>query len=360
MYDTPMKTPAFAIASLVLLPWILPAAEVVSGDGARHEPFLSVRGVVIVPDDLSFTAWPERAKRAGLTTVALHDAVSPRRLAGFVESDRGRDFLRKCRELGVDVEYEVHAMRDLLPRDRFAEEPALFRMDEKGARTPDANLCVSSEEALATACRNAVELARVLRPTTRRYFFWGDDGRPWCRCPRCAALSDSDQALVLENRLVAALRAEDRGATLAHLAYANTLEPPRTVKPAPGIFLEFAPIERKFDVPLSGDDPANRKALAALDGNLKVFGASGAHVLEYWLDSSRFSGWKRPPVKIPFDAGTFRKDVEAYAARGVRSITTFAVFVDADYIRLHGDPPLDAYGEILREVTRAPRAATRS
>jgi hypothetical protein len=353
-----LKTPAFTIttvfASLVALPWTLRAAETPPGPGGQHEPFFSVRGVVLVPEDLTWTAWPERAKRAGLTTIALHDAVSPRRLAGFVESDRGREFLRKCRDLGIEVEYEVHAMRDLLPRDRFAKEPALFRMDEKGARAPDSNLCVSSEEALATACRNAVELSRVLRPTTRRYFFWGDDGRPWCRCPRCAPLSDSDQALVLENRLIEALRAEDRGATLAHLAYANTIDPPRSVKPAPGIFLEFAPIERAFDSPLSGENPTNRKALAALDGNLKVFGAERAHVLEYWLDSSRFSGWKRPPAKIPFDAGTFRKDLEAYAARGIRRITTFAVYVDAEYIRLHGDPPLEAYGGILRGFQGAP------
>ena len=32
---------------------------------------------------------------------------------------------------------------------------------------------------------NAVAIAKMLRPTTGRYFFWGDDGKPWCRCPEC-------------------------------------------------------------------------------------------------------------------------------------------------------------------------------
>jgi len=332
--------------NLILL-WALAAAAAAAD--APPAPFFPVRGVVLVPDDLSWKEWPERAKRAGLTTIALHDALSPRRLAKHVESAPGRAFLDRCRSLGLDVEYEVHAMRDLLPRELFEVEPDLFRMDDSGKRTPDANLCVSSERALVLAARNAVDLARVLRPTTHRYFFWGDDGRPWCRCPRCRLLPESDQALTLENRIVDALRAGDPAATLAHLAYANTIAPPKTVKPRPGIFLEFAPIERRFDVPLGRPDAGpNRSALGALDANLKVFGADGAQALEYWLDASRFSGWKRPAVKVPFDPAVFREDLAAYAARGVRRITTFAVFIDADYIARHGDPPVDGYGEALR------------
>src|SRR5262249_5680569 len=79
-----------------------------------------------------------------------------------------------------------------------------------------------------------------LRPTTWRYFFWGDDNQPWCRCPRCRELSDSDQALVFENYLLKALRQRDPKAQLAHLAYANTLSPPARVRPELAVFLEYA------------------------------------------------------------------------------------------------------------------------
>jgi hypothetical protein len=83
-----------------------------------------------------------------------------------------------------------------------------------------------------------------------RNLYWGDDGQPWCRCPKCRELTDSDQALVFENHLIRALRRLDPAAALAHLAYATTLPPPRKVNPEPGIFLEYALIEELIRCPV--------------------------------------------------------------------------------------------------------------
>ena len=47
----------------------------VSGtDGSKEavKSLFATRGVVLVPSDLSLADWPERAKEAGLTTIALH------------------------------------------------------------------------------------------------------------------------------------------------------------------------------------------------------------------------------------------------------------------------------------------------
>jgi hypothetical protein len=192
-----------------------------------------------------------------------------------------------------------------------------------------------------------------LRPTTGRYFYWIDDGRPMCHCAACRELSDSDQALVLENRMLAALRQVDERATLAHLAYANTYPAPTQIKPAPGVFLEFAPIHRRYDVPFSKRDAqfggyTHGQLLDCLDANLEVFGSRGAQALEYWLDESRFLRHLKPPrpprVKIPWDRGVFRDDLKTYAQRGVRHVTTFAVKIDGQYVRHFGQPPLDEYG----------------
>jgi hypothetical protein len=310
-------------------------------------PFFLTRGVVLVPDDLTLHDWPARAKEAGLTTIALHPF--PGRVRTFVESAGGQEFLAQCRQLGLQVEYELHAMAELLPRDLFKKAPDLFRMNEKGDRSSDANLCVHSDRALSIAAENAVGFARTLRPDTGRYFFWGDDGKPWCRCPRCASLSDCDQATVLENHLLAALRRDNPKAQLAHLAYHSTLWPPKQVKPTPGVFLEYAPIRRNFAVPLAaaGDD-TNRRHLDALDANLEVFGRDGAQALEYWLDVSMFSKWKKPAVKLPFNPAAFASDVNTYGSRGVRHVTTFAVYIDADYVARFGPPPLQEYGTTLR------------
>ncbi len=264
--------------------------------------FFQTRGVVLVPDDLTLSDWPDRARRAGLTTIGLHHGVMPQVVIDFVGSLAGRRFLERCRALGIAVEYELHAMQQLLPRELFGSKPDWFRMNDKGERTPDANLCVSSTDALDTVADNALALSRILRPTTGRFFLWGDDGKPWCRCPRCRELSDSDQALVMENHLLQALETIERGARLAHLAYANTLEPPRTIKPRAGVFLEYAPINRRYDVPYASQTgPAFRDALDALDRNLAVFGTERAQVLEYWLDVSLASKYKKPAVKLAWN-----------------------------------------------------------
>ena len=239
----------------------------------------------------------------------------------------------------------MHAMADLLPRALFEKRPELFRMNDAGDRVPDANLCVSAPAAVEVVCENTVAYAKRLRPSTGRHYFWIDDGQPMCRCPKCRGLSESDQALLLENAVLAALRRADPKATLAHLCYANTLKPPTSVKPESGIFLEFAPIQRRSDRPLNDPGiPAHVEALATLDANLAVFGRERAQALEYWLDVSRFSGWKRESLtKIPWDAAVVRNDIQCYAAHGVRHVTNFAVWLDGEYAKRFGDPPLKEY-----------------
>ncbi len=319
--------------------WRVPAAP---PTGAGFQ----TRGVVLVPEDLSLADWPERAARAGLTTVALHHGTSPKAVADFIRSPAGRAFLAKCARLGLHVEYELHAMGELLPRTLFQTDPSLFRMNEKGERTPDANLCVHSERALEIVAANALRLAAEIPPTTSRYFFWGDDGLPWCRCPKCREFSESDQALLLENHLVRELRRLDPAAALAHLAYANSLAAPTRVTPEPGVFLEFAPIHRRYDMPYARQTAADAPhPLRALEENLRVFPAKTAQVLEYWLDISRFSQWKRPAVQLPWRPDVLAADLKSYAQLGIRHVTTFAVWIDADYVKRFGDPAaIQEYG----------------
>lgn len=326
----------------------------VCGEGRPNdrEPFFQTRGVVLTTPDLSALDWPRRAAEAGLTTIATH--VTPREVSAFVPSDQGREFLAQCRQRGIQVEHELHAMSDLLPRELFAKDPSMFRMDEKGQRRADCNCCVHSTNALDVVCESAVKYANTLRPTTGRYFYWMDDGQPMCKCPSCRAYSDSEQALILENAMLKALRKMDARATLAHLAYAGTMEPPVQVKPEPGIFLEFAPIGRTWDEPITRREAKggqHGRYLDWLDANLEVFGRTGAQVLEYWLDVSLFSSWKRDAKKkLPWRRDVFLRDLAAYAGRGIRHITSFAVYIDADYVRQYGPPPLAEYGEGLNRT----------
>jgi hypothetical protein len=343
-----LKQTLLALGGLTLLPGpSRPALSSPAGVSSRRQ--FKTRGVVLVPDDLSWTEWPDCARRAGLTTIGLHHGSSPEHVVKYIQSAAGQRFVTECHNRGLAIEYELHAMRELLPRDLFAASPDLFPMNDQGQRTPDANLCVHAPRGLELAAGNAVRLARALRPDSGRYFFWGDDGLPWCRCQKCRGLSDSDQALIFENHLLSKLREHDSRAQLAHLAYANTLSAPTQVKPGPGVFLEYAPIHRRYDVPYAEQNSSqDRDSLQALDKNLEVFPRDTAQVLEYWLDVSRFSKWTKPVVKLPFSEAVLRSDLRAYAARGLRHVTTFAVYIDADYVRRFGEPAeVQRYGELL-------------
>src|SRR5205823_4539597 len=101
------------------------------------------------------------------------------------------------------------------------------------------------------------------------------------------------------------------------------------------------PLERQ-------QDPKLTDSLHALDANLEVFPKETAQVLEYWLDVSRFSKWKRPAVKLPWDKKVFLADVTTYRKRGIRHITTFGAWIDAEYAKRFGDLSfLDEYGKGL-------------
>jgi hypothetical protein len=207
-------------------------------------------------------------------------------------------------------------------------------------------MCVSSIRALDLAAEKAVAISRVLRPTTGRYFLWGDDGATWCRCPKCKELSDSDQALIVENRLLRSLRGIDGKACLAHLCYENTFPAPAKVKPDLGVFLEFAPLSL-YGGKHSKDADGRARAMAILDANLAVFSRDTAQVLEYWLDCSAWSGWKKPAVELTFEREGSAADLREYRARGIRHITTFAVYMDAEYAGRYGMGPVREYGNAI-------------
>ena len=318
---------------------------------------LTTRGVVVSVDDLKTLNWPKLAKQAGLTTIGTH--VNPTQVAAFIATAQGQTFLEDCRKYNIQVEHELHAMQELLPRSYFDKNPEMYRMNEHGVRVNDYNCCPHSEQALAIIAENAVRYAEKLTPTTMRFFYWIDDLKPMCKCKLCRELNDADQALLIENAIIKALKQKYPPASLAHLAYGNTMTPPALVKPEKGIFLEFAPVFRQWDKPLSdgqagyhttkGIMPTHAKTLEWLYENLKVFPAETAQVLEYWLDVSLQSSYKKPARKVLWYPDICKKDIDIYRNAGIKNITTFAVYVDGAYQKQYNDLDfINEYGKILK------------
>ena len=146
------------------------------------------------------------------------------------------------------------------------------------------------------------------------------------------------------NAILEGIRTVDPLATHCYLAYQATREVPQKVAPLEGIFLEYAPFDRDFHRPLA-DETCEKNVIESkpLAGLLDRFGRSGAKVLEYWLDNSLFSRWKKPPVAFVNDVPVMQADLAFYEKLGFEDATVFACYLGEDYEALHGAPDLTDY-----------------
>lgn len=315
---------------------------------------LKERGIIIHAQDVG-DYWADRLENSGLNVVGIHPAGGTdahHTMEEFIRQMQTKEwthFTRRMEKAGIAVEYEMHALSWILEREKFAEHPEWFRMNEKGERVPDFNCCVSNENALNYIRERSAQLARIFRPDTHKYYFWIDDVfSARCMCDKCRSLSPSDQALILYNAIAEGLQSADPLAKECYLAYCATLEAPRTVIPRKNLFLEFAPFKRDWNIPLfEKSSPQNSDQTKPLPALLELFGKKDAKVLEYWVDNSLFSNWKLPPLRFELNAQVMEADVKAYRQLGFDSITSFGCFLGENYAELYGDVNLKEYYRIL-------------
>lgn len=296
------------------------------------------RGIVLYTGDIKsigVETWIDFMKKADLNLLGIHgfnENGNLPQMEAFMKSKEGRMLVDECMKNKIDIEFETHALHLLLPRELFSEHPEYFRTDRNGIRTNDLNMCFSSEGAYDMIAKNIASLTEWMKPTTNRYFFWTDDADGgFCHCDKCKNYTESEQALIYENRLIEILRKINPDATVAHLAYNNTGKAPRLVKPDSGIFLEYAPIDRDLSAPMKEEH------VRRLAENLEVFPKNTAHVLEYWIDASKFSRWdSNNIVRIPWNREICESDVKIYSGLGIRSVTSFGAWINGKYLDKFG------------------------
>ena len=84
----------------------------------------------------------------------------------YIQSAAGQSFLSRCANLSIAVEYELHAMGELLSRELFYKDPTFFRMDENKYRNPDYNCNPFNPTALEIIAEKAERYAKI--PTSPR------------------------------------------------------------------------------------------------------------------------------------------------------------------------------------------------
>lgn len=312
------------------------------------------KGILTHPEDLT-VGWLDRMAKAKLNTLGLHPVggknahESLQRAIDAHGTEESKALRAAAAVRGIAVEYEAHVMRWLLPREQFETHADWFRMDEKGKRTADFNMCASNPDALDYVAERTALLAELLDTGAGKYYYWIDDVMGYtCRCPECRRLSPSDQQMRIVNAMLRGLKRKSADAKLCYLAYHETMEIPRNVAPEEGVFLEFAPIMRDHHRPLSDPDcEKNVRETAHLKEAVGFFGTKDSRALDYWMDNSLFSGWTKPPKPFRLDGETMKRDLEYYASLGFEEVTSFGCYLGPDYDELYGEVSLKEYGDIL-------------
>ena len=315
---------------------------------------LKERGIIIHPQECG-DYFASRLEETHLNVLGVHPEggtaahASMENCIKMLETDEWRHFRRHMDKAGIAVEFEMHALSWILNRSLFDKHKEWFRMNEDGVRVPEFNCCASNPDVIDYIRERSAKLARIFHPDTDKYYFWIDDvASASCQCEKCRALSPSDQALTLYNAIADGLSSVNSRAKQSYLAYYATLPVPTNVKKRDNVFLEFAPLARDFDVSLFDESrEKNYSQVKTLPALLDFFGRDDAKVLEYWMDNSLFSGWKKPPKELHFNAKTCEADVNRYKELGFTSITSFGCFLGEDYRDLYGDADLSEYDRIL-------------
>ena len=311
------------------------------------------KGIVITPEDFNGVDWFAKMKELHLNTLGIHSGGGASHDVLQVLGDFGGEEFRKRTALaGLDLEYEIHAANSLLDRSLFQRNSALFPYNSTaGKRTENGNWCISNPETGKLLGENAVALSEKLIPSTHRHYFWSCDfPGGWCHCSTCAQMNASDQNLASVNIMAEAVRRRDPEAKMAYLAYLNHYEIPESVTPAEGVFLEFAPMTRCSRHAINDRKCAvNRIYWESLKRHLTLFDPAETHILEYWLDVSYYSHYRKSAVRPLLFRDILRCDMEAYMSLGIRSFSTFAVYMDGEYFKRNGEEELCIYADVLRE-----------
>ena len=290
----------------------------------------------------------ERLKESGLDLIGIHPGggeTAAQVLDELLDYLKNPEFTAKLAELeanGMEIEYELHALNWLLPKSVLDEHEDWKRVDGDGNRTHKYNFCVSADGVLDYVTDRCYYLATQLGQKSHRYNIWMDDIKDgYCHCEKCKKLTAADQTMIFCLAVLRGLRRYDPEATQSYLAYFDTLEAPKSIPPQDGIFLEFAPIERWTQGATHEFD--------AVPGLIEYFGSDTAKVLEYWVDNSLFSKWKKPPVKCVLDKEGMKRDLKFYRAAGFKDMTSFGLYLGAEHTDLHGEFSIKEYADCFDE-----------
>jgi hypothetical protein len=273
----------------------------------EHAPSLPGRCLVLgesalVEDAESWIVW---AARARLNSLFVHVSTQAAPVGAAPEAawrERREEALPLARARGMTIEHGGHLLTELVTD---ADARALAE-----GRTPE-------------PARRALEHHLRAHPEADVLHLWGAD------VPAGGGTDASEAALRAANALAELTEDAGSDAQVAFLAYHDTEEVPRGVKPRRNVCLVFAPRERCYEHSLA-DEACSRNAhhrdlLFAQIEHFRTAGAAPPRVFEYWFDAILFADG------VPDLGATIAEDLAFYRDAGVHTVQVL--------ITGHGHPP---------------------
>jgi hypothetical protein len=287
------------------LSWPWPGQERGEAGGGRVEerveeaPALPGRCLVLgepalVDDAARWIVW---AARNRLNTLFVHASMEREPAGAAPEAlwrERREPALAMARERGMAIEHGGHLLPDLLPGSELR--------------------AIAAGEAVSERARRVIAEHVRAHPEADTLHLWGAD------LPAGAdgGAEASEAALRTANAIAEVAEAERPGVEVAYLAYHDTEEVPRGVRPRRNVCLVFAPRERCYEHSLGDRScPQNRRYRDLLAAHVEHFGAAGAspaRAFEYWFDRILFASG------VPDLSAVMADDLRFYAEAGVHAV----------------------------------------
>ena len=156
----------------------------------------------------------------------------------------------------------------------------------------------------------------------------------------------SDQQMIFINAVLSEIHKTNPDAMMAYLAYFDCIEPPKNIKPVNGVFFEYAPME-KYTVNNEQQTQTSIDESVNIPKLFSFFSCENSKVLEYWLDNSMYSNWKKPEKQFIQNRKMIEDDMLKYVDYGFKYISSFACYLGPEYVKLYGEPDISAFYEAV-------------
>ncbi|MGI6713868.1 MAG: hypothetical protein ACOX3K_02270 [Bacilli bacterium] len=308
------------------------------------------KGIIIIYNDFT-EDWLPILKASSIKLIGLHSLYKLGGVEAYLEwlhRESTKALIEKFEAEGFIFVHQLHVLDYLLPKSLFENHREWFRENKDHERINDWNLCPSNAEVLQYIENRTYELALALRQKNHKYYLWPDDSiDSICYCKKCAKLTGADQAIIIAEAMLKGLKRYDENAKLSFLAYQDAMGE-ITIEHSDNLFLQFAPILRNHNEPITSNDEKNKHNRAVLNALKNKF--KDIEILEYYLDASYFCQWKKENVSnIVINKEVLARDCEFYKSSGATTITTFAGFINKQWFERFGTQAFKDYVEVINK-----------